>query len=235
MNSRAEWRDPKNFHHISASWGSYKLQTGDTWARLQYVLRSGRYSILHCETEKRLKLLQRLLSTIDCPHRHRLLFSLEDLGEQWGAQPNGHFFAAPRIYGCRYYSTLVHWRKEIMDPSKLCYSFDPHWRNSNKGALNPSQIFQSFPDYQFRRLSWLVKEPVENIIKELATCKLLVSLDNGMAHIARSVGCPHVLIRDGTVIEKHFPPKVYACHRAKNLQDANKHNKYGSKVSNEDA
>jgi len=88
----------------------------------------------------------------------------------------------------------------------------------SKAPPDVMSILTAFPDKKFIKLGLPLS--IENIVEHLSTCTLLVSIDNGIGHIARSVGCPHVLIEHEWDVERGFPVNQSNYHKAKGTQEA---------------
>ncbi len=70
------------------------------------------------------------------------------------------------------------------------------------------------PGYALKRLGKPLT--IHEIVTELSACALSVTVDNGIAHVAHSVGCPRVIVEFGEPLRYAHRGKRYARCRGTN-------------------
>ena len=183
--------------------GQYHL--GDRWARLNYALRlleegedfaiylpdSDAYQIIEALDIGSLK--PRLLPTKPAPdpESRALVRSIS---------------GGTKAYECKYFPTKI---RHDPDPNLMGYAFGANWRSE---AKTPIDLYATL-DHARRELPWYNFVPVgrpyqsnvSEIVQILSKVRLLISLDNGIAHVARSLRTPLCLIQHLHPLERGFP------------------------------
>lgn len=101
----------------------------------------------------------------------------------------------------------------------ICYTFDANSFVDRKIPPNISKILQveSFKNYKFVDVG--LPLTLEDSIKLLSSCKIFVGVDNGLSHVARSVGCPSFLVEYLFPITNAFPYEYFEYHHCYGVDD----------------
>jgi hypothetical protein len=188
-----------------------RFHLGDRWARLNYALRL-------------LEAGEQFAISLPDADAHRILDAL-DTGalkiETLPPEPAGHakshglirkIDACTDAYHCRYFPTK---QRHCPDGRVIGCAVNANWR---AGEKVPSDIGARMQDLQRALPGWRLQPlglphqaNVSELVDALCGVQLLVSVDNGVAHVARSVGVPLFLIEHRLPIARGFPEE--ACER----------------------
>lgn len=127
------------------------------------------------------------------------------------AQPNGSesitsYVESVASYQARYFPTKV--KHSPAKAEKLvAFSCDAQWRREEKVPSGLDTAVQDLAllreDYRFVRVG--LPMSIGEIVRVSAAATLVLSVDNGIAHVARSVGTPLYLIEHRWGLERGFP------------------------------
>jgi hypothetical protein len=116
------------------------------------------------------------------------------------------FVESAESYETVYYPTKVTYPVRELTKT-IAYSFDAQWRRNQKIPLDLDSLLDDLsgrlPDYRLHRVG--LPMSLSDIVQTLASSRLLLSVDNGIAHVARSVGVPLALIEHLLPVERGFP------------------------------
>lgn len=121
-------------------------------------------------------------------------------------------------YSCPYYPTKI--RHTPNQSKTIALSLDASWNAISKTPpLNEpiQKLLKSLPDYKFIQINRKTYPDVVSVIELLSRVAILISVDNGIAHIARSVGVPLFLIEHQLSLDRGFP--TFACRYQKVIID----------------
>jgi hypothetical protein len=185
---------------------------GDFWSRLNYLLKDildnkdNKY-ILHCTTQGRKIWIERLLSLINFPDKDRIEVNSKTTPRKWTD--------SPETYKCEYFPTVKTWT----NPSTpiIAYSFEANWNKDKKIPPWVDKILVDPSLEKYNKVKVGLPMQIEECVDVLSKCSVFVSVDNGMAHVARSVGCPHIIIKHEWGLERGFPRNVYSYDSVESL------------------
>jgi hypothetical protein len=88
---------------------------------------------------------------------------------------------------------------------KICYTFEANWIVDKKIPPGIERILEvkDFQEYEFVKMGLPIS--LEDNVKLLSECAMFVGVDNGICHVARSVGCPSFLIEHLHPMKNGFP------------------------------
>jgi hypothetical protein len=114
-------------------------------------------------------------------------------------------------YDCRYFPTKV---RHNPAGSTIGIAADANWRADEKIPPDLEDRLSALrcvlDGWEFVRLGRPHQHDLSDLIRVLSTVQLLVSVDNGVAHVSRSVRVPLLLIHHRLPVSRGFPPQ--ACH-----------------------
>lgn len=176
---------------------------GDFWCRLNYLLREvetdhrDRIYEIRCVTEDLYNFVTQLYNLLDLPED--LINSIEINSKPGGRRAEDR----EQTYKCKYFETKKKW--SITDRKVICYSFDASWKANLKIPPDISNILHDadLKDYKFIKVG--LPRTIEDIIDLLSICDVLVTVDNGIAHLARSVKCPTIIVEHKWGLDRGFP------------------------------
>jgi hypothetical protein len=199
--SASDWRKYRPRHYRLRE--SFHL--GDSWARLNYALRL---------------LEQGEQFSIYLPNQMtRDIFGLLDIGSVRPAllperqKPNAdskrlfdRIDKGAAAYQCRYFPTKVGHKPEGLT---IGYTFDAQWQVEQKVHPNLKSILEKLrerlPSYTLKPIGQPHQKTVPEVVAALAGLQLLIAVDNGIAHVARSVGVPLFLVEHNWPLLRGFP------------------------------
>ena len=187
------WQNLKNTHHnIKAD---ITTHFGDRWARTQYILKNipGECNI-NCGLDHHRDVMRDIIDSID-HKRDNIHITKLYFGKSWRfLAHNDSFVSDSEVYKTEYYNTKQNWKNSLTNDNKICYSFDSNYCNKNKTPENVSSIVDYLIQRNFQLINVGSHMKMTDVIVALSTCKVFISVDNGLAHVARSVMCPHIII-----------------------------------------
>ena len=181
--------------------GPEQSHLGDMWALTSFILQTGLTAQVTCHSEDIAQKLRRIASLFDAKSDH-VEFTVGD-------RKPGHF--APWsddcsvFYGKRYLSTRRRWQARSGGrPSLICFNFGAQWMVADKV---PPYVAEVASELERRHNGECIGLPVtlEAAVDRLAECDLFLSVDSGLAHVARSVGCPVAIIEHKHNVFRAFP------------------------------
>jgi hypothetical protein len=194
---------------------------GDYWSRMMHALV---YAQLHDEST--------LVVPANEVERHTIckqIYDLVDFDKKWNylydVNKTVNFkyttFSSKLSYNCIYFPTKQKWKAN--KSKKICYSFDANYEKDKKTPpdIEESIKIKEIDEYQKVRVG--LPMDLYQVVKELSECEFLVTLDNGIAHVARSVGCPIILVQHTFSVARGFPPGSCEYNLSAGTQDTINH------------
>jgi hypothetical protein len=178
---------------------------GDSWSRLNYALR-----LLEQGEEFSIYLPNRMtrdiLDSLDLGTLRPRLLANRRKPDTNSKELFRRIDQGSAAYACNYFPTKVRHRP---DGKVVGYSLDAHWNSLNKVPNGIGRLIgalqSTMPSYTFQPIGQPHQNSIPEVIAALAQLTLLVSVDNGIAHVARSVGVPLYLIEHLHPLERGFP------------------------------
>lgn len=182
---------------------------GDRWARLNYALR-----LLEQGEEFGLWLSDRnaeeIIAALDVGTLKPNILVRRPNSDPLSRKLIHHIDSGTTAYSCRYFSTFA---RHSSSGLTIGYTFSANWRVDQKvppGLDNTLATLKSeLSQYTFVPLGLPHQNSVTELIATLAGVSCIVSVDNGVAHVARSVGVPIFLVEYEHPLSRGFP--VTAC------------------------
>lgn len=216
----------------------FHYHLGDKWARLNFALRlmqSGSIALEHTfPLPKYGRLISRLTASRTRTMQSQYPFVLVldkndetaceiiealDLGDFsppifYTDRPTyfrfGTLIDNPDGYACPYYPTKITHQSENQT---IAIALGSGWNSEAKlpPDLKPKlkKLKNDLKRYNFVEITIDSHPNIPSLIKELSKAVLLISVDNGVAHVARSVGTPLFLIEHELSLDRGFP--TFAC------------------------
>jgi hypothetical protein len=189
---------------------------GDRWARVNYALRlletGEKFSI--CVRDD---LTKEILDLLDFGGLSPSFTTATPEDNSASALLIHKIDGGTRAYQCSYFPTKKKWH---LVARVISYSFAANWMTSEKVPPYVDQIISDLrsylPDYRFVEIGKPHQASLKAVVHVLARARLLLCIDNAMAHIARSVGVPLFLLEHSLPVNRGFP--VEACRYTKVTQ-----------------
>lgn len=115
----------------------------------------------------------------------------------------------PSSYQVPYYPTKIRYNPI---GNLIACSFASNW---NREAKTPHDLYANFwqlkktlPEYNFVSITKATHPTITSVVDTLSQASLLLAVDNGICHIARSVGVPMFIIEHKWPLERGFPTTV---------------------------
>lgn len=181
---------------------------GDNWSRINTALRLSQKQrvYLRCRYRHCVPIVTEILGLLDIQNTDLHVVDREPPDSELVTR----LVESAASYGTAYFRTKLKHQAERTRPV-IAYSFDANWRADEKIPLDVEQLLVALqaklPHVRMMRVGLPMTLP--EVVQTLSTAKLLVSVDNGIAHVARSVGVPLFLIQHLLPVTRGFP--THAC------------------------
>jgi hypothetical protein len=186
---------------------------GDRWARTQYILKNipGACNI-NCGLDHHRDVMHDIINSID-HERDNIHITKFYFGKSWNFLAHSDPFTSDSIvYETKYYNTKQNWKNTKTKNDTVCYSFDSNYCSKNKTPDDINNIIEYLTRKGLKLINIGSHMKMSDVIAALASCRVFVSVDNGLAHVARSVECPHIII-------KHLHDETFTRAFAKNTHN----------------
>lgn len=179
---------------------------GDCWARLNYALRlleAGERFAIYLPNEMTRQIFDLLEIGRLRPHL---------LKERPTANPDSQEIfrrvdTGSAAYECVYFPTRIAWQPQGWE---IGYALDANWQREAKIPPDVDDIIpalrEALPHCTFVPLGLPHQASVTELVARMASLRLVLSVDNGIAHVARSVGVPLFLLEHLHALRRGFPP-----------------------------
>ena len=191
---------------------TYKLHSGhlgDCWSYMNFLLYKNPQGVIRCTSPNpdRVEFYKRIYNLLNSDTK--VIFEV-------GSDYDYSYSKSKQMVEFKFLSTKIKYRAG----NYICYSFDANWIVDKKIPQNVDEILKhkSFCDIQ--KIKCSLPLSIEDDVYLLANCKLYVGVDNGISHIAKSVGCPMLLIEHIHPLEDGFPSKYNNYIKAIGVNDA---------------
>lgn len=191
-----------------------RIHLGDHWARINFALRlvqSGESFALSIRDETSMEILSLLAfaplkvcilqELLPADARSRLLWQRID---------------SAAAYQCAYFPTHM---RHVSNNGTLGFALEANWRAREKippGITDlKNRVKDALPQYSHVLLGRPHQRGLTELVNALAHVDCLIAVDNGVAHVARSVGTPLILLEHNLPIERGFPPDACSYMRVK--------------------
>jgi len=187
---------------------------GDNWARLNFnILNVKSNVIIKMKKNNEINYYENLLSLLDLsewPWSIRIAKWNENI------QINKKTIDNTSVYKKKYFPTKIKWSKDKMT-NTIGYSFEANFLKHEKIPpwLNILILKTLFPNLVFIKLG--LPMSLSTIITILSSCKCYIGIDNGITHVARSVGCPIGIIEHIYNVEIGHPSDIVSYKKLKSL------------------
>jgi glycosyl transferase family 9 (putative heptosyltransferase) len=178
---------------------------GDVWARINTALRLSEIAPLYfsCRSGNCYPVVNQVLDLLDMGSAYFRVVRQQPAN----AQSLNAFIDSPESYKTVYFPTKT--RHSCGEATKtIAYSFDAQWHADEKIPPKLDDVLRALsaelPDYCHVRVG--LPMSLRDIVETLAAAQLVLSVDNGIAHVARSVSVPLFLIEHLLPVERGFPP-----------------------------
>jgi hypothetical protein len=207
---QVETIQPKTCESVLAPRRCYRLlrnfHLGDRWARLNCALR-----LLEAGDDFALcirdDLTREILELLDVGALQPVLTTETPNDNHISKRLIHRIDSGDAAYRTPYFPTKREWRP---NGQIVSYSFSANYTRAAKVPPQPAQIIEelrsNLPSYHFVEVGKLHQASVTEVVRILAQSHCLLSIDNGIAHIARSVGVPLFLLEHLAPISRGFPP-----------------------------
>jgi len=185
---------------------------GDRWSRINFALRL-------IEQRHRMgiylpdQLCKDIVDALDIGDLQPHLTDVKDRTREMRGL-NWYIDQGTRAYSCQYFPTR---KRHSPEARKIGYSFSANWRAELKIPRHPDKLLntlrQRFQGFDFVPLGLPHQTTIGELVDVLASVRLFLSVDSGVAHVARSVGTPLFLLEYKWGVERGFPSA--ACHYTK--------------------
>lgn len=197
----ADWRRHRPRHYRLRN--SFHL--GDCWARLNYALRliqHGEEFSIYLPNQ----MTRDILDLLDLGQIRPTLLPERQKPNEDSKQLFARIDKGAAAYRCEYFPTKMAHQPRGM---KIGYSFDAQWQAEKKVPPNLLSIVENlrsqFPAFTFQAIGQPHQGTVADVVSVLAELQLLIAVDNGIAHVARSVGVPLFLVEHHWPLSRGFP------------------------------
>jgi len=113
-----------------------------------------------------------------------------------------------QLYARRYLPTRMRWTSQVAAASThVCYCFDARWNARDKVPPFIAELKGAL-HHDFNGIDVSLPMPLDEAIRQLAICRCFVTVDTGLAHVARSIGCPIGVLRFRHPLERAFPAEA---------------------------
>ena len=178
---------------------------GDRWARLNCALRlleQGNQFSIYLPDKFSTDILELLDLGLLQPH----IVTSRSPDEPYSKPLIRHIDTEDTAYRCAYFPTKLRHRPRA---NAIGYSFSASWRADEKIPPDAGEILRmlkaSLPGFEFVAMGRPHQADVTALVRALAGVRLLLSVDNGVAHVARSVGLPLFLLEHQWPVARGFP------------------------------
>jgi Glycosyltransferase family 9 (heptosyltransferase) len=182
--------------------GPEQSHLGDLWALSSFILETGLPAQVACHHQDIAATMLKILGSFDTDARLVTVAVGERMPGSFS--PDADDYSV--LYARRYLRTRRRWCKERNTrASTLCYNVDAAWRAADKIPPYVDDLTEVLRR-QFNAAPIGLPMAIDAAVEHLAQCDLFLSVDSGLAHVARSVGCPLVLIEYRHSLARGFPP-----------------------------
>lgn len=200
MDLNASIPRPVNFYRLGS-----RYHLGDRWARLNLALRrieGGEEIALYLPDDG----AREILSSLDIGHIQPNLLAEKPAIDAESRKIIRQISTGETAYRCR---SLPAKMRHTPAGRLVGVSLAANWRPSEKiptGIENTISSLRSLlPSHEFVSVGKPHQNSVTELVAALARLQLLLSVDNGVAHVARSVGVPLFLLEHLLPISRGFP------------------------------
>ena len=170
-----------------------KQHLGDAWCLLSQILTYNEDAVLFSTDQTKLNYFKFLYDFFDT--NVKIEFKESNEGNEYK-----NICKHPSLVSHKYISTKI--KLNNINSNKITYNFDCNWRVDEKVASNINDLSK-----HINMTKVGLPMDLENTIKELSTSKCFIAADNGIAHVARSVGVPVIFIEHLYPMENGHPQK----------------------------
>jgi hypothetical protein len=181
--------------------GIYARHLGDYWCRINYMLRlvgevEEQYDEIHFLTPAKRPYMYEMggliNSLLDYPFKNKL--SVKQVPNE-EFKLDIHIASKKRCaaaYFCNYYRTERKWENIEKKENKVCVAYDANFCKDQKTPIYLKQLNEVLSE-DFEVVELTHPMTVNEYITHLSECKCFFTVENGISHIARSVGCPIII------------------------------------------
>ena len=189
---------------------------GDIWANINFCIRKANVKKITftSKDKKKLDFVKRVVNLLNIKGKN-IYFENKSCENGFRDVFRGKIPQWDRdkiAYACKYYP--VKKNKKKRDEKKICFSFEGGNKNAicgrwmkkegfSKLPKNTNTILTEFEGFNFVKMGLPME--IEEIAEHLSSCLLYVGIDNGITHIARSVGCKILILQHEWPVEHAFP------------------------------
>lgn len=194
---------------------------GDYWARMNYMLRTiseieKQYNKIHIISPENKPYRQDMCETIndllEYPFKDKVLTKRATNKDYENIKPikiyAPHNGCGIEAYSCKYYPTKKNWNNTKSIRNKVCVSYDSIYYRDDKTPSYLNNLDSALRE-SFEVVELTAPMSLPEYVIHLSECKCFLGVDAGLSQIARSIGCPSILIKHKHPVEVAHPNYFY--------------------------
>ena len=167
---------------------------GDLWATLSYCVVNDAEIVIDDKCDKdRINFIKNLLYNFYNSENIKVEVGKKEEGTE-RIRNHSKMFAHPYRMTKLLYENFT---------NKICYAFTANWKKEEKIPPWISQLEEKLKSID--AINIIKPMDINEAIGHLTACKFFITVDSGLAHIARSVGCPLYIIKYKLDITRPYP------------------------------
>lgn len=184
---------------------------GDCWCYINYLLNENKDSEIKCVSPN-----------LDRVNFYKSIYDLLETDVKIIFEQSNTYDVSHGKKGylahCQYKNTKIKYSKG----SHIAYSFDASYMIKEKIPENINEFLQFEEIKNIPKIRCGLPMSLEDNVKILSNCIFYIGVDNGISHVARSVGCPMLLIEHRWDLEKAFPSNHCVYKKCNGIENTKK-------------
>lgn len=167
-----------------------KLKLGDTWSQVNWLLQQEGVAVTEgCRSRHANVSAVPLVSEISSLLR-------TDVSIRFVPGRHGERLPSEECFHCDYLPTKLKWHGT--NHRLICVQLDGRWKSHRKNPTpsEKARLIASFAAHGFSVQELGQPMSLSECVAALASCCCFIGVDSGIMHIANSVRCPRILIRN---------------------------------------